>query len=244
MTLFFMLLSIIILIQYIPLVNSKIDPTQFPETILHKYNFLRSVSNKRSITNNLNTETARVRTNANCQPTDYSLDFWKANGGTARHFFGDWYGFGRLLFSNKTNGDILLSSGVVQIWNISYNNAGGYIFWNDTFRPDIKPDNPSDYFKRYLQQNELNGYYACTDTSNSVTNISVGYELDAFGQTTLVDTLLNLDNGGCDSICSYHFVPTATPKYSEVQVNCIYYDTLATTPPGTVLQYYLSMKKQ
>jgi hypothetical protein len=68
MSTFFMFLTILILIQYIPITNSKIDPTQLPEAILSKYDFLRSVkplTYKRSTTNTLDTQTSRVRTNAN-----------------------------------------------------------------------------------------------------------------------------------------------------------------------------------
>jgi len=181
-------------------------------------------------------DASRTRTNGICPPTDYTRKFWTQNGGTNAAHIGNWSGVGKWWLLNKTTSDILLQANVIDTWNITFYH--GHIRWNDTFRPDFLPTNPSDLFQRYLQSDSVNSWFTCTNTSQSATNVQVDYELDVFGFPVNYNALVNTDTGSYDGACTYN-----QETDSLIEVACQYFDSITFFPPGTTNVYYLTMRK-
>lgn len=181
------------------------------------------------------TRSSKPLTNTICPETNYHHKYWAQNGGTNINLLGIWNGRGAGWILNATTGDIILPTVITDTWVITF--ESGHIRWNDTFRPDFAPTNPSDIFHRYLQQDAINGWYACTNTSQSATATGVDFDMDMFGQPVQISNLLNSETGSYDASCSYKY-----QTQSNIQVNCLYFDTLAQVPSGSVFMYYLNME--
>lgn len=175
-----------------------------------------------------------------CTPTFQLLETWDQFGGTTSQFIGNWTGFVfiDIYFRNSPNAPIKIGSQTVpDIWNISYNETGGYIDWVDTIN-----NLPPDRFKRYLQ-NPFPHYKVwtqCTDVSNSQTSNFVDFELNAF-HFTPQSSILNQKTAPYGTAASCDYVLSPSGVY--IEVSCKYLDLLGLFPPGITVVYYGVMNK-
>jgi hypothetical protein len=199
--------------------------------------FPQAMSAKRALAH---VEDTFTPSNGECIITSYSRDFWKRNGGISFDLLGNWTGGGVLRFVNKTNAQPLFEVSVTDVWNITFDRTIGAIQWMDTFRPVGFPDSPPDNFTRYLVPNAnglQGGFTQCTTLAHSATPDFIDLEIDSFGLPTSLSILVNRFTGVQGSVCSYYV--GANP----VIVDCIYFDTQASIPIGTLLNYQLTMYK-
>lgn len=175
-----------------------------------------------------------------CTPTFQLLETWQQFGDTTPQLIGNWTGFAfvDLYLRNSPNPPVKIGSQMVpDIWNISYNETGGYIDWVDTIN-----NLPPDRFKRYLQNPfpHYKQWSQCTDVSSSQTSNFVDFELNAFHFTSQSSVLKQkVAPYGTAASCDY--VLSADGTYAEVM--CMNLEPLGFFPPGITAIYYEVMNR-